>query len=166
MPHHLPFLLLLLLTHSPTLSCARGPFCALWIFYTNTILQMSEWESIKTLALWFYFSPPERERRKKVQERRILLFPLSVCSTLFLLHSIPFILIQQSIIFRKRVSEEGREKSGDCRWKWYFFSCSYPSAFEPAMWKSARSTALHSSLPLIKSRQSGLNQHAKCHSTL
>lgn len=112
-----------------------------------------------------FFTSREREERKK-SRRGGFFYSLSPSAARFLLHSIPFIHIQQSIIFRKRVSEEGREKSGDCRWKWYFFSCSYPSAFEPAMWKSARSTALHSSLPLIKSRQSGLNQHAKCHSTL
>ena len=66
-------------------------------------------------------------------------FVLSLTPSLFpLLHSIPFIHIQQSIIFWKKESEcEGeREKSGDCRWKWYFFSCSYPPAFEPAMWKA------------------------------
>lgn len=124
---------------------------------------------------------------KKVQERVSFIssIPHSVSSSVSLLSAelilslsscfIPFhfIHIQQSIIFRKknkegvRAREASREKSGDCRWKWYFFSsCSYPSAFELAMWKSARSTALHSSLPLIKSRQSGLNQHAKCHSTL
>lgn len=101
-------------THEPALSCARGPFCTLWIFYTNTILQMSEWESIKTLALWFYFSPPEKKKSRR--GFLLFLFPLSVSSSicllcsvsLFLLHSIPFIHIQQSIIFwkkKERVSE-------------------------------------------------------------
>lgn len=74
------------------------------------------------------------------------------------------------LVKKKRVSEsEGGRQREIRRLQMevvFFFSCSYPSAFEPAMWKSARSTALHSSLPLIKSRQSGLNQHAKCHSTL
>ena len=165
--------------NTPTLSCARGPFCTLWIFYTNTILQMSEWESIKTLALWFYFSPPE----KKVQERVFFYsrFPLSVSSSISPLSaalslSIPCFILFHLFIFN---SQSFSEKKSE--WEWgrkaernpeiadgsgIFFSCSYPSAFEPAMWKSARSTALHSSLPLIKSRQSGLNQHAKCHSTL
>lgn len=108
-----------------------------------------------------------------VPSHRLFLHLSSVCGAQSLYSCfIPFHLFifnSQSFSEKKsvRVREESREKSGDCRWKWYFFSsCSYPFAFEPAMWKSARSTALHSSLPLIKSRQSGLNQHAKCHSTL
>lgn len=180
-------LLLLLLFNAlssllPLTSSLRS-WAFLWIFYTNTILQMSEWKNIKTLALQFYFSPPEGG--KKVQERVSFISPtpLSVSSPVSLLsaelslslpasfHSILFIFNSQSFSEKKkREWERGKQAERNPEIAdgsgIFFSSCSYPSAFELAMWKSARSTALHSSLPLIKSRQSGLNQHAKCHSTL
>lgn len=141
-------------------------------------------ESIKTLALWFYFSPPV----EKVQEKGFSFIPVRSLSPLLSLPPISLLSAALSLsipasfysiysystvnhFLKKR--EWVRVRGGKAErnpeiadGSGIFFSCSYPSAFEPAMWKSARSTALHSSLPLIKSRQSGLNQHAKCHSTL
>lgn len=124
--------------------------------------------STKKLGVMISFLTSEREKTS----RRGGFFhslPPSAALSLSPLHSVPFIHIQQSIMFRKKEREGGRGRGRNpeiADGSGIFFSCSYPSAFEPAMWKSARSTALHSSLPLIKSRQSGLNQHAKCHSTL
>lgn len=125
--------------------------------------------STKKLGVMISFLTSEGERTS----RRGGFFhslPPSAALSLSPLHSVPFIHIQQSIMFRKKKREREAEGEGEIRRLQmevvFFFSCSYPSAFEPAMWKSARSTALHSSLPLIKSCQSGLNQHAKCHSTL
>lgn len=130
---------------------------------------MSEWESIKSFLIFIFHL-----QRKEVQERLSFLPLSSVCRAASLYPRFTpsrFIHIQQSIISLKKKREREREgKQGEIRRLQmevlFFSSCSYPSAFEPAMWKSAGSTALHSSLPLIKSRQSALNQHAKCHSTL
>lgn len=121
----------------PTALCwARGPVSALWIFYTNTILQMSETEDHKKARLYDFIF---HLQRKEVQERvafiplpclRLFLHLPSVCGAASLYSCfIPsrFIHIQQSIIsLKKREGEserewESREKSGDCRWKWYFF---------------------------------------------
>lgn len=120
------FLLLLFNAPSsllPLTSSFWRSWAFLWIFYTNTILQMSEWKNIKTLALQFYFSPPEGGGGEKVQERVSFIspIPLSVSSSISLLSaelslSIPasfhFIHIQQSIIFRKKREWE-REKQAE-----------------------------------------------------
>lgn len=131
--------------------------------YTNTILQHKK-------AGRYDFISHLRER-ENVQERGILSFPPSVCSPLSIPASFCSIYSYSTVnhVLKKKEREGGRGRGRNpeiADGSGIFFSCSYPSAFEPAMWKSARSTALHSSLPLIKSRQSGLNQHAKCHSTL